>query len=308
MTNITAGLVKELREKTGAGMMDCKKALTASNADIESAIDWLRKKGLSAAAKKAGRVASEGLVGLIANDMRAALLEVNAETDFVARNCDFQEAVKTIGAICLENHGDLDAVVSMKYPNTDRTISEQITHLVATIGENINIRRSATLEVSEGVIGKYIHSAVTPDLGRIGVIVGLQSTGNKDLLDKYGRQIAMHIAAANPQAISTNDLSSDLIEREREILLDQARQSGKPEEIIEKMVEGRLRKYYEDVVLLEQTWVIDGESKVSNILKEFSSELGCAINISSFYRFSLGEGIEKESKDFASEVAETLSS
>lgn len=300
--------IKLLREKTGAGMMDCKKALSATNGDMDSAVDWLRKKGLSAAEKKSGRVAAEGLIGLKSEGLEAALVEINTETDFVARNTEFQETVANVASISLSLDGDINKVAKTNYPDSDRNINEQITHLIATIGENITLRRCSTIKVNEGVIGEYIHSAIAPGLGRIGVLVGLESSGNKDQLVEFGRQLAMHIAASNPLAVSIDNLSQEKIQRERQILMDQAEQSGKPRDIIEKMVEGRLRKYYEEVVLLDQTWVIDGETKVSKVLDNLSTDIGSNVIITKFVRFALGEGIEKETTDFASEVAQTLNS
>lgn len=308
MAEITAALVKELREKTGAGMMDCKKALSETGGDIEAGVDWLRKKGLAAAAKKAGRVAAEGLVGIATGEGAAAVVEINSETDFVARNESFQEAVRAVADIALANGGDLEKVGAADFPGTGRTVSEEVTHLVATIGENINLRRTAALSVDGGVVASYMHSASGPGIGRIGVIVGLQSNGDHDKLNALGRQVAMHVAAANPQAVSPEDLDADMVERERAVLIDQAKASGKPDNIIEKMVEGRIRKFFEEVALLQQTWVIDGETKVSKVLEGAADDVGAPVSVTGFVRFALGEGVEKEEQDFAAEVAETLKS
>jgi elongation factor Ts len=303
MAEITASLVKELREKTGAGMMDCKKALTETSGDLEGAVDWLRKKGLAAAAKKAGRVAAEGLVAVATADTVGAAVEVNSETDFVARNERFQAFANEAARQALAGNGDLDALLQAQYPETGRTIGEEVTHMVATIGENMNLRRIARIEVGSGVVASYVHNALAPNLGKIGVLVGLESTGDRARLAELGRQIAMHIAAARPEAVNIEDVDASSLERERSVLADQARASGKPEEIIAKMVEGRLRKYYEEVVLLEQVYVIDGENKVRKVVETVAKEIGAPIKIVGFTRFVLGEGIEKEQSDFAAEVA-----
>ncbi len=290
MAEITAALVKELRELTGAGMMDCKKALTEANGDKEAAIDWLRKKGLAAAAKKSGRVAAEGLVGVALGNGKAAVVEVNSETDFVARNEAFQNYVETVAKLALDVGEDVEALKAAAYPGTDRTVAEEAVNLVATIGENMNVRRVAV--ITAPVVGAYIHGALKPGLGKIGVIVGL--TGADEQL---ARQIGMHVAATRPDALSVAEVDPAALEREKNVLSEQARASGKPEAIIEKMVEGRVKKYYEDVVLLEQTWVHDGESKVKDVAKKAGAD------ITRFVRFTLGEGIEKEVSDFAAEVA-----
>ena len=303
MAEITASLVKELREKTGAGMMDCKKALTETSGDLEGAVDWLRKKGLAAAAKKAGRVAAEGLVAVATADTVGAVVEVNSETDFVARNDRFQAFATEAAQQALAGNGDLDALLQAPYPGTGRTIGEEVTHMVATIGENMNLRRISRIEVGSGVVASYVHNALAPNLGKIGVLVGLESTGDRERLAELGRQIAMHIAAARPEAVNIEDVDSTSLDRERNVLADQARASGKPEEIIAKMVEGRLRKYYEEVVLLEQVYVIDGENKVRKVVETVAKEIGAPIKIVGFTRFVLGEGIEKEQSDFAAEVA-----
>jgi elongation factor Ts len=303
MAEITASLVKELREKTGAGMMDCKKALTETSGDLEGAVDWLRKKGLAAAAKKAGRVAAEGLVAVATADTVGAVVEVNSETDFVARNERFQAFANEAARQALTGNGDLDTLLQAQYPETGRTIAEEVTHMVATIGENMNLRRISRIEVGSGVVASYVHNALAPNLGKIGVLVGLESTGDRSRLAELGRQIAMHIAAARPEAVNIEDVDSTALDRERNVLADQARASGKPEEIIAKMVEGRLRKYYEEVVLLEQVYVIDGENKVRKVVETVAKEIGAPIKIVGFTRFVLGEGIEKEQSDFAAEVA-----
>lgn len=306
MAEITAALVKELREKTGAGMMDCKKALGESGGDIEAAVDWLRKKGLAAAAKKAGRVAAEGLVGAAVEGNRGALVEVNSETDFVSRNDKFQGLVSTLAGLALKANGDVEALAAGAYPGTGRTAAEEVTHLVATIGENISLRRSVALSVSDGVVAAYVHSPVTAGLGKIGVLVALESTGDKAKLEAFGKQVAMHVAAARPDALHIADVDASNLERERAVLVEQARASGKPEAIIEKMVEGRIRKYYEEVVLHEQVWVLDGETKVRAAIEAAAKEAGAPVTVTGFVRFVLGEGIEKEQGDFAAEVAATL--
>jgi elongation factor Ts len=306
MAEVSAALVKELREKTGAGMMDCKRALAETAANLEDAIDWLRKKGLSAAAKKAGRIAAEGLIAVAASGGRGAVVEVNAETDFVARNESFQKFAATVGAIALDAAGDLDQVKSAPYPGTGRNVGEELTHMVATIGENMSLRRAAALTVSPGVVASYVHNALAPGLGKIGVLVALESAAAPDKLLALGRQLAMHVAAANPQATEIADVDPAAVDRERNILAEQARASGKPEEIIAKMVEGRLRKFYEDVVLLEQTYVIDGESKVRAAVQIAAKELGAPVRVAGFVRYALGEGIERNKSDFAAEVAAQL--
>jgi elongation factor Ts len=302
MADISASMVKELREKTGAGMMDCKKALGESSGDLESAVDWLRKKGLAAAAKKAGRVAAEGLIGFAVDGKMGALVEVNSETDFVARNDTFQSYVSTVAKLAL-GAADVEALRNAAYPGEGKTATEMLTSLVATIGENMSIRRSATLTVSSGVVASYMHSALTPDLGKIGVLVGLESTGDAEQLRAFGRQVAMHIAAANPQSLDIKSVDPKSLDREREVLKEQARVSGKAEAIIDKMVEGRLRKFYEEVVLLEQVFVIDGESRVKDAVAALAKQLGTAVTVTGFVRFALGEGIQKEQSDFAAEVA-----
>ncbi len=306
MTEISSQLVKTLREKTGAGMMDCKKALEAVMGDLEEAVDWLRKKGLSAAAKKSGRVASEGLIGIVTNETAGVLLEVNAETDFVARNEQFQKFVKTASHIALESEGDLESLKKKPFPGTDRTIEEELTHLIATIGENMTLRRVGKLKVQNGVVCHYIHTQVAPELGRIGVLVALESTGDKEKLRDLGMNIAMHIAATRPEALKIENVSKDSLERERRIFREQSLASGKSEEVIEKMIEGRIRKYLEEVVLCEQVYVIDGKSKISKVVEEAVKDVGAPVVLLGFERFELGEGIEKKTTDFAAEVAEQL--
>ncbi len=306
MADITAALVKELREKTGVGMMNCKKALGETSGDIEAAVDWLRTQGLAAAAKKAGRVASEGLIGLSTGENSAALVEVNSETDFVSRNEDFQAAVCEVAALALSCGGDIDKLRASDYPGKGHSVDAEITQLVSTIGENINIRRAAALSIDGGVVASYMHAATVPGLGRIGALVAVRSDGDSDALNQLGHQLAMHVAAANPQAISVQDLDSNDVERERAVLREQAEGSGKPAEIIDKMVEGRLRKYYQEVVLLEQTFVIDGETNVAKVIEQAAKDLGSPVAVTGIRRFALGEGIEREESDFAAEVAAQL--
>ena len=305
MAEITAALVKELREKTGAGMMDCKKALADTGGAVEEAVDWLRKKGLAAAAKKSGRIAAEGLVAVATSDRAGAVIEVNSETDFVARNDQFQDFVQYVSMIALETRGDLDALSASELPQGG-TVADGLTELVAKVGENMTIRRTVALEVADGVVAHYVHGSVAPGLGRIGVIVALESTGDSEKLETFGHQIAMHIAAANPQWVSADDVDSAAIEREREVLAAQARTTGKSEDIVEKMVQGRIRKYYEEVVLLDQAFVIDGETKVKKAIEAAEGDVGAPISVKGFFRYALGEGIERKQGDFAAEVAATL--
>jgi elongation factor Ts len=308
MAEITAALVKELREKSGAGMMDCKQALTASGGDIEAAVDWLRKKGLAAASKKAGRVAAEGLVAALTAGTAGVLVEVNSETDFVARNEDFQKFATAAARVALSVEGDYDALLKAPYPGAGKPVSDKLTDLIATIGENLNLRRSAGLSVGSGVVASYVHAAVAPGLGRIGVLVALESTGDAARLEELGRQLAMHVAAANPQSVDVASLDPAAVARERDVLSAQAKASGKPDDIIAKMVEGRLRKFYEDVVLTEQVFIIDGETRVSKVLENAAKSAGAPVKVAGFVRFGLGEGIEREQKDFAAEVAAQLGS
>jgi elongation factor Ts len=303
MAQITAALVKELREKTGAGMMDCKKALGETDGSMDDAVDWLRKNGLAAAAKKSGRVASEGLIGVFAGSAEGAVVEVNAETDFVSRNENFQNFVEQVAAIACTAKGDVGVIAGTDFPGSGRSVAEELTHNIATIGENMNLRRAAYLSVSSGVVASYVHGALKPGLGKIGVLVGLESDAPADKLRDLGRQLAMHIAAARPETLSIADVDPANLERERAVLSEQAAASGKAPEIIEKMVEGRLRKYYQEVVLLEQTFVIDNETKIAKVVDKASKDLGAPVKLVGFVRFELGEGIEKESADFAAEVA-----
>ena len=305
---VTAAMVKELREKSGAGMMDCKKALNETEGDVDAAVDWLRKKGLSAAAKKSGRVAAEGLIGAVTAGQKGALIEVNSETDFVARNEAFQGFVTGLAALSLTHEGDLATLVAADFPGSGRTVADELTHNIATIGENMTIRRAEVQAVETGLVVSYVHNASAPGLGKIGVLVALESTGDGGKLEALGKQVAMHIAATAPQSLSIEDLDPTLIDREREVLSDQARASGKPEEIIGKMVEGRLRKFYEEAVLLEQVFVIDNETKVGKVVEKAAADIGAPVKITGFSRLVLGEGVEREETDFAAEVAATLSS
>jgi elongation factor Ts len=287
--------------------MDCKKALTESAGDIEAAVDWLRKKGLAAASKKAGRVAAEGLVAVAGEGTTAVVVEVNSETDFVARNADFQKFVASIADAALAVKGDHEALLAAT-PGGGKSMADQVTDMIATIGENLNLRRSAGLSVSDGVVASYVHAAVAPGLGRIGVLVALESTGDKAKLETLGKQLAMHVAATNPQSVDVASLDPAAIERERSVLSEQAKASGKPDDIIAKMVEGRIRKFYEEVVLTEQVFVVDGETRVSKVIEAAAKDVGAPIKLTGFVRFGLGEGIEREEKDFASEVAAQLGS
>jgi elongation factor Ts len=303
--SITAQQVMELRGATGVGMMDCKRALAETGGDMEAAIDWLRTRGLAKAAKKAGRVAAEGLVGLVVDGTKGAIVEVNSETDFVARNEQFQSIVGNIGKLAIKAGGDVAVLAEMAYPDSGRSVSAEPTNAIATIGENMNLRRSAMIAVTDGVIGSYVHNAVKPGLGKLGVIVGLQSTGNKDVLMALGKQLAMHIANTKPLSVSPDELDPAVVDRERAIFAEQAAGSGKPAEIVAKMVEGRVRKYYEEVTLLAQTFVIDGETKIADVVKAAEKDAGAPITVRAFAYYALGEGIEKEVTDFAAEVAAT---
>ncbi|MDX2221425.1 MAG: translation elongation factor Ts [Rhodospirillaceae bacterium] len=303
MAQITATLVKDLREKTGAGMMDCKQALAETNGELEAAVDWLRKKGLSAAAKKSARVAAEGLVGVATSGASGAVVEVNSETDFVGRNESFQAFVETVAKLALEQKGDLDRIKAAAYPGAGKTVAEQLTTLIATIGENMQFRRAAALAVGQGVVASYIHTATKPGLGRIGVLVALESPAPAEPLAALGRQIAMHVAAANPQFLDVAGVDPAALEREKAIYKDQAIAAGKPADIAEKMVMGRVRKYYEEVVLLEQAYIMDDKMKVAQVVAKAAKDLGAPVALKGFQRFALGEGIQKEEKDFAAEVA-----
>ena len=304
--SVTAALVKELREKSGAGMMDCKKALSETDSDMEAAIDWLRTKGLATAAKKSGRVASEGLVAFAVDGTRGALIELNAETDFVARNTEFQEFASTLATLALAAD-DIEALGGVDYPDTGRNVSEELTHKIATIGENMSLRRMESVSVGSGSVVSYMHNSTAPGLGRIGVLVALESSADKAVLEELGKQIAMHIAATSPASLSVDDLDPESVQRERDVLIEQAKASGKPQEIAEKMVEGRMKKYYQEVVLLEQTSVIDGETQIAGVVANAAKSAGTDIELTAFARFNLGEGIEKEETDFAAEVAAQLS-
>ncbi len=302
MTQITASLVKELREKTGAGMMDCKKALSESGGDLENAIDWLRKSGLAAAAKKSGRVAAEGLVAVCTSEKSGAVIEVNAETDFVARNKDFQSFVSATTQIALDKEGEIEEILEAGF-DEGITVQNALNNLIATIGENINLRRTASLSVQKGIVSSYIHNTSAPGLGRIAVLIALESDGEETVLQNVGKQLAMHVAAAAPRWMSVDEVDVDELERERKILTDQAKSSGKPEEIISKMVDGRLKKFYEETVLFEQTSMIDGETKISSMLEQAEKDSGAKINLKGFVHYVLGEGVEKVEEDFAAEVA-----
>lgn len=302
MANITASMVKDLRDKTGAGMMDCKTALNETGGDMEAAIDWLRKKGISKAAKKAGRAAAEGLVGVAVGKGAGALVEVNAETDFVARNEEFKSFVKSAAELALTESGDLEKLLAAKHGTSN--VQQTLTELVAKIGENMSVRRTVALSVNPGVVAAYVHNAASPELGKIGVLVALKSTADEGKLSALAKQIAMHIAAANPLALTPEHLSKDVVERERNVQWELAKQSGKPDAVIEKMMEGRMRKFYEETVLLSQTFVIDGETQVSKVVEKAAKDLGAPVAIEGFVRFQVGEGIEKVESDFADEVAQ----
>ncbi|MET0183329.1 MAG: translation elongation factor Ts [Caulobacterales bacterium] len=308
MADVSAALVKDLREKTGAGMMDCKKALTETSGDIEAAIDWLRAKGLSKAAKKADRAAAEGVVASALDGKKGAVIELNSETDFVARNEQFQVAASGIAKLALDAK-DHDALLAAKSPDGDGSVSDLITRLIATIGENITLRRSAVLTVNDGVVVSYIHNAVKDGMGRIGVLVAVESTGSKAALEDIGKKVAMHIAATSPLALSEGEIPADRVEREKAILIEQVRQDpkaeGKPDSVIEKMLEGRLRKFFEESVLLKQVFVHapDGKQTVEAAVKDASKAAGAPVSIKAFVRFAVGEGVEKKADDFAAEVA-----
>jgi len=300
---ISATSVKELRDKTGAGMMDCKAALTETGGNMEAAVDWLRAKGLAKAAKKAGRVAAEGLIGVASKGNEAVVVEVNSETDFVARNPQFQELVKSVAGVALATTGATDAVKAAAFPGGDRTVEREIQEAVATIGEHINLRRSEKLSVPQGVVASYVHGQVSPNLGKIGVLVALNSTGDKAKLEQIGRQVAMHIAAANPLALKVSELDPVVVARERGVYAEQARETGKPESIIEKMVDGRMRKFYEESVLVAQKFIMNPDVSVEAALKAAEADVGAPIELAAFRMFKLGDGIEKAESDFAAEVA-----
>jgi elongation factor Ts len=303
MSNITAAMVKELREKSGAGMMDCKKALAETNGDMEAAIDWLRAKGIAKADKKSGRTAAEGLIGVATAGHKAVLVEVNSETDFVARNDAFQDIVRGIAEVALHTDGTVEAISAATYPATGKSVADSVKDAIATIGENMALRRAAMLEVEHGVVATYIHNAAGEGIGKLGVLVALKSVGDKAVLSSIGRQVAMHVAATAPLAVRAEDVDQAAADRERAIFIEQARESGKPEAIIEKMVEGRMRKFFEEVALLSQAFVINPELTVAAALKEAEKEAGAAIEVTGIARLLLGEGVEKEESDFAAEVA-----
>jgi len=303
MAEITAGLVKKLREKTGAGMMDCKKALVECAADFEVAVDWLRKKGLSAAAKKSGREAAEGLIGTLIKDNKAVIIELNAETDFVARNEKFQTLVNNVSKVAIDSSSDVEEIKSATYPDSDKTVDAEITDLIAIIGENMNLRRVSHISVDNGIIISYVHNSISEGLGKIGVLVALESAGDKAKLADLGKKIAMHIAATNPESLDISSVSPEALEREKQIFGEQARSAGKPESIVEKMVEGRVKKYYQETVLLEQVFVMDNKTQIKQVILDAAKEIGSSIELKGFIRYELGEGIERAQADFAAEVA-----
>ena len=303
MSQITSLMVKSLREQTGAGMMDCKKALTEVDGDIDAAVDWLRKKGLSAAAKKSGRVASEGLVAIAASEKSAAIVEINSETDFLARGEQFQNLATAVANSALKHKAtDAESLKESSFDSEAGTVGAEITRQIGIIGENLNLRRAEYFSVNSGVVSTYMHTAVAPNLGKIGVVVALESAADQEKLQELGKKIAMHIAAAAPQALRIEEVNPELVEREKTILEDQARASGRPDNVIEKMIEGRIRKYFEEIVLLEQNYVIDGKTKIKDVIADAAKELGSDIQLTAYARFVLGEGIEKEETDFAAEV------
>jgi elongation factor Ts len=301
MAAVTASMVKDLRDKTGAGMMDCKTALAETNGDMEAAQDWLRKKGITKAAKKAGRAAAEGLVGVATGGHVGALVEVNSETDFVARNDEFKDFVKTAAKLALEEEGDLDKLLSKKMGDND--VKTTLTNLVAKIGENMSVRRTVMLAVNPGVVAAYVHNASSPELGKIGVLVALKSEAPADKLNALGKQIAMHIAAASPLALTPDHLDQALVEKERAIQSEIIAQSGKPANVAEKMLEGRMRKWFEESVLMNQVFVVDGETPIAKVVEKAGKDFGAPVSIEGFVRFQVGEGIEKIESDFADEVA-----
>jgi elongation factor Ts len=300
-TNITASMVKELRDKTGAGMMDCKAALGESGGDLEAAVDWLRKKGLAKAAKKAGRVAAEGLIGVALAASKGLVVEVNSETDFVARNDLFQGLVKMIASVALDAGADVDKILAARVG--DRTVADAITETIAKVGENMTLRRAAALSVGKGIIASYVHSSVADGLGRIGVIVALESAGNPDELKAFGRMVAMHVASANPQAIDASGLDAATIEREKNVLAEKFKAQGKPANVIDKIVESGLRTFYKEVCLLDQGFIFDDKKSVAQALKESEAKAGAPIRIGGFVRYALGEGIDRPGGDFGGEVA-----
>ncbi|MEX0406970.1 translation elongation factor Ts [Aquibium sp. LZ166] len=301
--SISASQVKELREMTGAGMMDCKTALTETNGDMEAAVDWLRAKGISKADKKAGRTAAEGLIGVASDASSAVAVEVNSETDFVARNDAFQDIVRNIATMALSTDGSVEAVGAATYPGGEKSVNDTIKDAIGTIGENMSLRRSAKLTVASGAVATYVHNAVSENLGKLGVLVGIETTGDAEAARAFGRQVAMHVAATNPLALTSDQVDPAAVEREKAIFTEQARGSGKPDNIIEKMVEGRLRKFYEEVVLLKQAFVINPDMTVEQALKAAEKDIGAPAKLTGFVRFALGEGVQKETSDFAAEVA-----
>ena len=302
---LSASTIKELREKSGAGMMDCKKALSETAGNMEEAIDWLRKQGLSAVAKKSSRVAAEGLIGVTINNNSGAMVEINSETDFVARNELFQNFVKTCSTLVLSSKNDIEALQKLPFTNSDRTVNQELANNIATIGENMNIRRVEFLEVSEGILVSYVHNNVADGLGRLGVLVALESKAENNNLLETGKQVAMHIAATSPKSLNIEDLDPQIVEREREVLIDQAMASGKPKEIAEKMVQGRMNKFYQEVVLNEQVSVLDGETKIKDLIKKLSSDINHDVKIKGFKILKLGDGIEVGESNFAADVAAT---
>ena len=306
MTNITAAMVKELRETTSAGMLDCKKALTETDGDMEKAVDWLRKKGLASAAKKASRIAAEGLVAVAVEGNKGAVVEVNSETDFVAKNEIFQEYVQDAALVALMSSGEVCNMKTFQCLKVHKSFEERLTDMIAKIGENMNLRRAKMIEVSDGVIAAYVHNAVKPGLGKIGVLVALESKGDKEKLAELGKHIAMHIAASNPLFQDIASVDPAAVEHEKSIFAEQAKASGKPENIIEKMVEGRVRKYYEEVVLEEQAYIMDPDKKVKQVIADAAKELGTDIKLKEYVCFRLGEGLQKKEEDFAAEVAAQL--
>lgn len=305
MSTLSASAIKDLREKSGAGMLDCKKALEENQGDFEAAIDWLRKKGLSKAAKKSGRTTAEGLVCVAANstETRAVAVEINSETDFVARNENFQGFVRSVAELSATGPMTVEALAAATMPSTGKSVADSLTDMIATIGENMSLRRAAGLEVSQGLVATYMHNALLPGLGKIGVLVALESSASKDALRELGKKLAMHVAAASPEFLSIESVDTSALERERAVLAEQARASGKPEDVIAKMVEGRIRKYYEEVVMLEQVFIMDGETKISAVISAAAKDAGAPIALKGFVRFALGEGVQKEETDFAAEVA-----
>jgi len=306
MTEITAAMVKELRETTSAGMLDCKKALMETNGDMEQAVDWLRKKGLASAAKKASRIAAEGLVAVAVDGQKGAVVEVNSETDFVAKNEIFQEYVEDAAKVALMNDGDVEKMKAFGCPKCGKTFGERLTDMIAKIGENMNLRRAQVLSVNNGIVASYIHNAARPNVGKIGVLVALESAADKAKLAELGKHIAMHVAASAPIALNIAEVPAAAVEREKAIYAEQARASGKPENIIEKMIEGRVRKYYDEVVLEEQAYIMDPDKKVKQVIADAAKELGAEVKLSGYVCFKLGEGLQKREEDFAAEVAAQL--